>query len=73
MYAKTDKELLHKKGASSYIDKVIHNKVHNQIKFKEMLIKERKSRRKLRFDNFKGRVYSKEKWNKLERQLLGWE
>ena len=73
MYAKTDKELLHKKGASSYIDKVIHNKVHNQIKFKEMLIKERKSRRKLRFDNFKGRDYNKEKWNRLERKLLGWD
>lgn len=73
LYAKTDKEPIHKKGLVNYIKKVIHNKVHNQIKFKEMLVKERKSRRKLRFDNFKGRDYNEEKWNKLERQLLGWE
>ena len=28
---------------------------------------------KLRFNNFKGREYSKEEWNSLEKKLLGWE
>lgn len=28
---------------------------------------------KLRFNNFKGRDYSKEEWNSLEKKLLGWE
>lgn len=28
---------------------------------------------KLRFNNFKGREYSKDEWNNLEKKLLGWE
>lgn len=28
---------------------------------------------KLRFNNFKGREYSKEEWNSLEKKLLGWD
>lgn len=31
------------------------------------------SKKKLKFDNFKGRDYSKEEMDRLERQLLGWE
>ena len=32
-----------------------------------------KPKKKLKFDNFQGREYTKEQWDKLENQLLGWE
>lgn len=31
------------------------------------------AKKKLKFDNFTGREYSKEDWNDLEKKLLGWE
>ena len=31
------------------------------------------SKKKLKFNNFTGRNYTKDQWDKLENQLLGWE
>lgn len=73
LYIKTDREPIHNKGLTNYIKKVIHNKVFNQKTFKQSLIEERKSIRPLRFNNFKGRNYTYEQMQKIERQLLGWE
>ncbi|MCR1952089.1 hypothetical protein NSB31_29300 [Bacillus cereus] len=67
LYAKTDKEAIHKKGFVNYIKKVIHNKVHNQSKFKEML---RNERRKPTTFMIKA---EEQKYIKLERKLLGWD
>ncbi|MBS6503457.1 MAG: hypothetical protein KH415_17880 [Clostridium sp.] len=67
LYEKTDKELLHKKGYRDYIRKVIHNKVHNQSKFKELL---RNVRKKPSIFMTKS---EKQKYINLERKLLGWD
>lgn len=67
LYEKTDKEPLHKKGYRDYIRKVIHNKVHNQSKFKELL---RNVRRKPSIFMTKA---EEQKYINLERKLLGWD
>ena len=66
LYAKTDKEAIHRKGLVNYIKKVIHNKVNNQSKFKEILRNERKNP-----TVFMTKV-EEEKYINLERRLLGW-
>ncbi len=67
LYIKTDREPIHRKGLISYIKKVIHNKVHNQSKFKDMLRKERK----------KPSIFmtkaEEQKYINLERELLGFD
>ncbi|MDU2673072.1 MAG: hypothetical protein E7C50_00525 [Clostridium sp.] len=67
LYEKTDKEPLHKKGYRDYIKKVIHNKIHNQSKFKELL---RNVRRKPSIFMTKA---EEQRYINLERKLLGWE
>lgn len=66
LYAKTDREKIHKKGLVSYIKKVIHNKIHNQAKFIETIRKERK----------KPSIFitkaKQQEYIDLERKLLGW-
>lgn len=67
LYIKTDKEPLHKKGALSYIKKVIHNKIHNQSNFKEIIKNERKN------PSIFMTKAEEEKYIKLELGLLGWD
>ena len=67
LYAKTDKEPIHKKGVRSYINKVIHNKIHNQSKFKELIKNERKC------PTIFMTKAEEQKYINLERKLLGWD
>lgn len=67
LYEKTDKEPLHKKGFRNYIKKVIHNKIHNQSKFKELIKNERKNP-----SMFMTKA-EEQKYINLERKLLGWD
>lgn len=67
LYAKTDKEPIHKKGLASYIKKVIHNKIHNQSKFKELIKNERKC------PTIFMTKAEEQKYINLERKLLGWD
>ena len=67
LYVKTDKEPLHKKGARSYIEKVIHNKIHNQSRFKELIKNERKC------PTIFMTKAEEQKYINLERKLLGWD
>lgn len=67
LYAKTDKEPIHKKGLASYIKKVIHNKIYNQSKFKELIKNERKN------PTIFMTKAEEQKYIKLEHRLLGWD
>lgn len=67
LYEKTDKEPLHKKGFRNYIKKVIHNKIHNQSKFKELIKNERKN------PSIFMTKAEEQKYINLERKLLGWD
>ena len=67
LYEKTDKEPLHKKGYRNYIKKVIHNKVNNQSKFKELIKNERKC------PTIFMTKAEEQKYINLERRLLGWD
>ena len=67
LYAKTDKEPIHKKGLASYIKKVIHNKIHSQSKFKELIKNERKC------PTIFMTKAEEQKYINLERKLLGWD
>lgn len=67
LYAKTDKEPIHKKGFRNYINKVIHNKIHNQSKFKELIKNERKN------PTIFMTKAEEQKYINLERKLLGWD
>lgn len=67
LYIKTDKEPLHKKGALSYIKKVIHNKIHNQSNFKEIIKNERKN------PTIFMTKAEEQKYINLEYRLLGWD
>lgn len=67
LYIKTDKEKIHNKGLYSYIRKVIHNKVHNQTKFKDII----RNQRKNSTSNWSTKK-EENKFNELEKQLLGW-
>lgn len=52
------------------VEKVKEKKEEMTNNFKKSFANEKT---KLRFNNFKGREYSKEEWNSLEKKLLGWE
>lgn len=52
------------------VEKVKEKKEEMTTNFKKSFNNEKP---KLRFNNFKGREYSKEDWNSLEKKLLGWE
>lgn len=67
LYQKTDKEPIHNKGLLSYIKTVIHNKVHNQAKFREELKRERKNPTYAWITKSK-----REEYKELENKLLGW-
>lgn len=67
LYAKTDKEPIHRKGLVNYIKKVIHNKVHNQSKFKEIIVNERKS------PSIFITKAEEQRYKDLEYKLLGWD
>ncbi len=67
LYIKTDKEKIHKRGLVNYIRKVIHNKIHNQSKFREILRKERKN------PSIFMTKAEEQKYINLERKLLGWD
>lgn len=67
LYDKTDKGIIHNKGLINYIKKVIHNKVHNQAKFREVIKNERKNPRKV----FMTKA-DKNRIEDLEKKLLGW-
>lgn len=73
LYFKMDKTPIHIKGMVNYIRKVISNKVHNQMIFKANLIHKRKYIKPLKFNNFRGRNYTYEQMNDLEKRLLGWK
>lgn len=71
-----------KEEGSSYIALLLSSLRGDWVKLDEKPIKIKKSQNKpkektnakqLRFDNFKGRDYSDEEWDKLEMQLLGWD
>ena len=67
LYDKTDKGIIHNKGLINYIKKVIHNKVHNQAKFRDVIKNERKNPRKV----FMTKA-DKNRIEDLEKKLLGW-
>lgn len=52
------------------VEKVKEKKEEMTNNFKKSFNNEKP---KLRFNNFKGREYSKEEWNSLEKKLLGWD
>ncbi|WP_066892890.1 helix-turn-helix domain-containing protein [Clostridium nigeriense] len=54
------------------VEKVKEKKEELTTNFKKSFPKTT-TRKKLKFNNFTGRNYSKEEWDKLENKLLGWE
>lgn len=52
------------------VEKVKEKKEEMTNNFKKSFNNEKT---KLRFNNFKGREYSRDEWNNLEKKLLGWE
>lgn len=68
LYYKTDKAIIHNKGLVNYIKKVIHNKVHNQAKFREIIKNARRSQSEIFMTKSE-----EDRLKELERRLLGWD